>query len=212
VTIGGAFQQGPKFAFSALTLTGPAHARGADAIVADVPANPFKVPDRYAIGMVFRTNKGNPQKVWKLPEGFWLLCIEFDRVNYSQLVGDNYRTTTVTPTDPEGTVFAQGFRLDDSNQLRGGLEYTTDLSKKREWIVSFRTGLFYDPQHSPYYQPTDAATGFPNPRAALGFPKGSDEVHGSAGLGIVVGHLQVDFAADFARTGNTVALSTVYRF
>lgn len=44
------------------------------------------------------------------------------------------------------------------------------------------------------------------------FRKGKDDVHTSAGLGVVFGRLQFDAAANLADLGNTFVLSTVFGF
>jgi hypothetical protein len=209
-SVGAALQQGPKLGFAAKTVTGAANVNGAGFVVADVADNPFKVPDHYAAGLVFRPNE-EPRGVgifpasWKV-SGLWLISLEYDRVNFSQLIGDNYRNTQVTPDDPRGAVHQSGLRLDDSNRLRAGIEY--DILRANGRQIAIRGGLFYDPQHASYFQPDNEETGFPAPRSALGGLKQHDQFHRSVGLGVKLQRIQFDFAADFARA-NTFAISTV---
>ena len=104
-------------------------------------------------------------------------------------------------------------RFDDSNRVRGGAEYVVNLTAgATPRTLAIRGGFSSDPQHQFYYQPDDPATGMPDPRASLYFPKGKDAVHVSSGVGLVLGRLQVDAAFDVANIGHTFALSTVLGF
>lgn len=90
----------------------------------------------------------------------------------------------------------QRLTIDDANQVRAGVEYAINLSSDpaRPRALAVRGGLAYDPQHQSYFQADDPQTGMPAPRWALMFQKGEDDVHVSAGLGVVFGRLQFDAA------------------
>jgi hypothetical protein len=208
---GAAFQQGPSFTFRSTATTGAGHTAGAGITFLDLPDNPFKVPDRLSAGLTFSPN---PLAMG----GKWLTSVEYDRIQYSQLLGKNYRTTVAAADSLEARTFAAGFRVDDANAWRAGVEYTRsstpDPSSEivRTRSLALRGGVFFDPQHQPYFQPADPSTGFPNPRAVLGFPKGTDQWHRSLGLGIIFEKFRVDVAGDFAPLGNTFAISAGYIF
>lgn len=205
-SVGAAFQQGPNFEFGAETITGAQNVNGAGVVVARQTANPFKVPDHYALGLAFRPNPnaGN---------GFWLVSIEYDRVNFSQLIED-FREVATPAGNPEGAAVTERLTIDDANQIRAGVEYAINLSSgpARPRALAVRGGLAHDPQHQTYFQADDLHTGLPAPRWALMFQRGEDDVHVSAGLGVVFGRLQFDAAANLADLGNTFVLSTVFGF
>jgi long-chain fatty acid transport protein len=218
-TVGGSFRQGPKFSFTAQTARRVGLVplfRGIDVLpstgtcpvttpptcdrIVDVADNPFHVPDTFALGAVFR------------PSLFWRIGFEYDRVNFSQLV-DEFRQVSSGPDalglDPEGAFAAARTHVDDAHQLRAGAERTWVRSN---FSFAARGGVWYDPQHQPYFRVNDAATGMPAPRWALLFPKQDNEVHWTAGVGLVFGQrLQLDAAADFSEPADTYAVSMVVR-
>jgi hypothetical protein len=195
--VGASFRQGPKFAFRATTVTGPVNLTGSGRIVADEPRNPFRVPDTYAAGVLFR------------PSAPWRISAEYDLVLFGQL-NEDFRDVAQFEGDPEGDLFLRQVRLDDAHQVRVGTEYAVIF--RNGTVLAFRGGGWYDPQHQTYFA-SDPSTGLPAPRWALLFPKGSGTMHWSGGAGIVLGQrLQLDAAADFSDAIDIFSLSAVWRF
>jgi long-subunit fatty acid transport protein len=212
LAVGASFRRGPRFTFELKTVLGPAHEcvgnkvactdvqgnpqppRVAGHVEVAVPRNPFKVPDTYAIGLAF-----NPTQTTTL-------SLEYDRVQYSQLIADMpdaYRASAA-----ESAVLLSHMRLDDAHQVRVGFEYLKLL--RGTSILALQLGGWYDPDHTMHFRPDDPATGLPAPRFTLGFPPGSDQVHVTTGIGFVVSEsLQVDAAFDYSRTVKTFSLSAV---
>ena len=196
-SVGASFRKGPKFTFQAHTVTGPANLVGAGYVVADEVDNPFRVPDTFALGVSFR------------PSPAWRVGVEYDRVQFSQLIED-FREVGTPEGDPEGQLFLRQVRLNDADQLRAGGEYA--LIFRNGFVLAMRGGAWYDPQHQTYFE-SDPSTGLPAPRWAVLFPKGSGSMHWCGGLGFVLGqHLQVDASADFSDLVDTIAVSSVWRF
>ena len=113
------------------------------------------------------------------------LGFEWDRVGYSSILKDS----------PE-------FILKDANELRVGAEYVVLVSTP---VVAARLGAWFDPDHSIRYAGGDYVA-----QAVL--QPGSDEVHLSAGLGVVFKRLQLDVGVDFSDLVDTVSVSTIYTF
>lgn len=92
--------------------------------------------------------------------------------------------------------------IDDVDTLHLGAEYVfIDATP----IIALRLGAWLEPDHQVYATIDD-----PFLQALL--PKGDDEIHFSAGLGLAMQRFQVDLAVDFADNVDTVALSTVFNF
>ena len=193
---GGSFRQGPKFAFSTETVRGAASAVPGQVVVSQTD-NPFHVPDTYSAGAVYR------------PDEKWRLSVEYDRVQYHQLIED-FRNTAFFDGSPESVVVSALMKLDDSNQIRGGGEYLMLLSRSR--ALAFRAGTWWDPNHQPYFN-GDPATGLPAPRWAVLFPRRDGHMHVSGGIGFNTrSHFQLDAAVDFSELVDTFSISSVWRF
>ena len=208
LTFGASFRQGPKFNFELKTVVGAAHPCVGETRLAacdkEIPvgypvaetANPFKVPDTYAIGFAFR------------PFQTLTISFEYDRVRYSQMIEE--LRDPARPSEQESAVVLDGMRLDDSNQFRMGLEY---LKLFRTNILAMQLGAWYDPDHQMQFDASVPDTGFPAPRWALLFPAGRDAWHFTAGLGFVFSeHLQIDAGVDFSDPVKTLSVSTVVMF
>jgi long-subunit fatty acid transport protein len=200
LAMGGAFQQGPRFQFATRTelATG--------LVVADVPDNPFKVPDQYSAGIAFRPNPN-------ASSGQWLLSAEWNRVQFSQLM-DDFQEIGTPAGSFEGATTVARLTIDNADRVRAGGEYLLRLPMRAErlWTIALRAGAVYDPQHQIYFRAGDDRTGAPSPRAALYFMKGDDEYSTSAGIGLVLGRVQLDAAATFGGNTDVIALSTVFGF
>jgi long-chain fatty acid transport protein len=191
-SVGVAFHNGPRFTFHTTTVN-------RDGVSIIDQQNVFKVPDSFASGVAFRPNPnaGN---------NYWLVSAQFEHIWFSQIMED-FRESGTWRSNPEEIVTVEHLVLDDVNRVRGGLEFVTLVSGA---ALAFRTGLTHDPQHQLHFQPDDESTGFPDPRAALYFPRGHDDVQVAVGFGVALRRFQVDFAADFSNARNTYVLSAVF--
>lgn len=195
---GGSFRQGPKFEFSTETTRGDASGVPGQRVEGptDEP-NPFRVPDTYSAGAVYR------------PGELWRLSVEYDRVQFHQLI-DDFRDTAFFAGSPEGVVVAARMKMDNSNQIRGGGEYLLLLPESR--TLAFRGGVWWDPNHQAYFD-YDPATGRPAPRWAVLFPRRDGQVHVSGGVGFTTRrHFQLDAAFDLSDLVDTFSISSVWRF
>jgi long-subunit fatty acid transport protein len=194
--VGGSFRQGPKFEFSTDTRRGAASGIPGD-IVRQTSDNPFRVPDTYSIGVLYR------------PSELWRLSVEYDRVQYHQLI-DDLRDTAFYENNQESLVVLGRIRVNDSNQIRVGGEYLALLSGNRS--LAFRAGLWHDPNHQAYFD-GDPATGLPAPRWSLLFPRRDGNVYISGGIGFTTRrHFQLDGAVESSGQSHTFSISSVWRF
>jgi long-chain fatty acid transport protein len=111
------------------------------------------------------------------------LSFEWDRVKY-----------TAVSDEPD--------RIDDGDELHLGVEYARLQAVP---VIAFRAGIWLDPDHS-IRGPRD------NPLLSAFFPRGHDELHYTAGLGVAVERLQVDLGIDLSELSDTASLSAIYRF
>ena len=72
-------------------------------------------------------------------------------------------------------------------------------------IIAVRLGAWLEPDHQIRATGDDPFT-----RALL--PRGDDDMHYSAGLGVAMQRFQIDVAVDFADRLDTVSLSAIYNF
>ena len=195
-SVGASFRQGPRFAFSTRTVRGAASAVPGQ-VVTEQSDNPFKVPDTWSTGVVFRSAGG------------WRAAFEYDMVRFHQLI-DDFRNTAFFAGSPEGVVVSSRMRLPNSHQLRVGGERLLLLPRGR--VLALRAGGWWDPNHQAYFD-GDTATGLPAPRWAVLFPRRDGHPHVSSGIGFTTRrHLQVDAAIDLSALIDTVSISTVWRF
>ena len=138
--------------------------------------NFFGLPDTFGAGLSYRA-----------PDGRLTLSFEWDRVEYSDIVGG--------PQD-------DGFLLDDGDELHVGAEY---VFRRAPTVLAGRLGAWLDPDHRVGYRGGDYVA------TALYLP-GEDEVHLAAGLGAVFRRLQIDLGIDVSDPVSTVSLSTIYSF
>ncbi|MDH3552273.1 MAG: hypothetical protein OER22_06625, partial [Gammaproteobacteria bacterium] len=68
-----------------------------------------------------------------------------------------------------------------------------------------RFGTWFDPDHQLRATSDDLLA-----RALL--PRGEDEMHYTAGIGVAMQNFQVDLGVDFADRVDTVSLSAIYNF
>lgn len=125
------------------------------------------------------------------------LSLEVDRVRYSQLT-DNMQDAFGNPA-----IDVDRYVVDDANELHIGFEYLFLSSKV---IVPVRLGAWRDPDHKIRYDGQ-----FSEERAY--FRGGDDQVHYTAGVGLVVGTpFELDIAYDHSDTVKTASISAVLRF
>lgn len=195
-SIGGAFRQGPRFTFRAVSNRGPAHPSGRPGVGVDVPDNPFKVPDTFAAGVGYRP----------IPQ--LIVTFQYDFVQFSDLIED-FRRTSV-PSLQEAQAVEDNLRISDAHRPRAGLEYFRLLSGGH--VLSFRAGVWYDPEHIATFE-ADPETGFPSPRWAVFFPPGDGATHFTAGAGFTLQpYFQIDAAFDISDQRDTYSLSGLWRF
>jgi len=124
---------------------------------------------------------------YRAPDGRLTVSFQWDRVEYSSItdsLGFDDRT------------------IDDVDELHLGAEYVFLDSTP---IIAVRLGAWLEPDHQ-----VRATTDEPFNRALL--PRGEDEIHFSAGLGVAMPGFQIDLGVDFADQVNTVSLSAIYSF
>jgi hypothetical protein len=92
--------------------------------------------------------------------------------------------------------------MDDVNELHLGAEYVFIGSTP---IVAVRFGAWLEPDHR-----MRSAVDNVFSRALL--PRGKDELHLSAGLGVAMQGYQIDLAVDLADHLDTWSLSVIYNF
>jgi long-chain fatty acid transport protein len=195
-SLGGVYRQGPDFTFQATSSPGP----GAIApFVASSQRTPFHVPDVYGLGLGFR------------PRESLRFALDYDHVSYSQLTHgfvDIFNLSKLTPSDPEAPEIKptdpelDKFRIDDANEVHLGAEYAF----LQHWpVVILRAGAWYDPDHSLRFEGQNV--GF---RAV--FRRRGDQMHYTAGTGLVLRRLQVDAAIDYSQRISVVSVSTGFRF
>jgi len=193
VNVGIVWRPNGKLGFGAVYRQGPSfHLNvrnvGADGTVfVDTEAS-FHVPDVYSVGASYR------------PLDALTLSAEVRRVKYSQLTGglvDLFHSTDPTRAELDR------FNADDATEIHVGLEY---LFLGMTNPIAVRVGSWWDPDHKIVFDGQDNA-------ARAMFREGSDELHYTAGVGVVFGdHFQLDAAYDTSDLIDTASLSAVARF
>lgn len=92
--------------------------------------------------------------------------------------------------------------IDDVNELHLGIEYVFLESTP---IIAVRFGTWHEPDHQMRATSNDILA-----RALL--PRGKDEMHYAAGIGIAMQNFQIDLGVDFADRVDTLSLSAIYNF
>ena len=124
---------------------------------------------------------------YRAPDGRITVTFQWDRVVYSNIVDS----------------LGLGDRaMDDVDELHLGAEYVFLGSTP---IIAVRLGTWLDPDHQ-----MRATSGGPFALAMM--PRGEDEMHYAAGLGIAMQRFQIDLGVDFADRVDTVSLSVIYNF
>jgi hypothetical protein len=208
-SLGTSFRQGGEFEFDSTWATGPAHPSIPSRLIQQSNDILFNVPDTFSLGVSYR------------PIDVFLVSVQYDRVQYSQLLngdGDGRPVETTgkftTATDEfglrEGEALVNGFSREDANQVRFGGEWA---ALRAPVAVFVRLGGWYDPNHALTFTNPDPSFARPILVAteAAGRP-GPDEWHFSAGAGVSFSSFQVDGAFDLSDRFNTFSLSSVFYF
>ncbi len=171
----------------------------------------FAVPDVLSLGFA-----------WK-PEVAWTLSAEVTHVRYSRLEPkSNILFSGLENPNSCGDFDLQGtpqdvpcrssasrlerFVIDDANELHLGVEYVF----RGRTPLALRLGAWFDPDHQLRFAGTGPP---PEDRFEAPFGPGSDEIHTTGGLGIVLGgKFQIDVGFDFSARADLASLSSVYRF
>ncbi len=124
---------------------------------------------------------------YRAPDGRLTVSFQWDRVEYS---------------DIPSSLGLDDMTIDDADELHFGAEYVFLGSTP---IIALRLGTWLEPDHQMRATVDDPLT------AALS-PRGDDDMHYAAGLGIALQRFQVDLALDFADRVDTIALSAIYNF
>lgn len=175
---------------------GGVYRQGAEALLAGVvtagPAGDFGVPP----GTVLAEGKDGPVEfpdiyglglAYRSVDGRLTLSFQWDHVEYS---------------DIPRSLALDDQTIDDANELHLGAEYVFLDSTP---IIALRFGSWREPDHQMRAVTDDAFT-----RALM--PRGKDEMHYAAGLGVAMDNFQIDFAVDFGDRADTVSLSAIYGF
>jgi hypothetical protein len=124
---------------------------------------------------------------YRAPGGRLTMSFQWDRVEYSSIV------------DSLGLADRA---MDDADELHLGGEYVFIGSTP---IIAVRLGAWLETDHL-----FRAAIDESLDRALL--PRGEDEMHYAAGIGVAMQRFQIDLAADFSDGVDTVSLSAIYNF
>lgn len=197
------YRQGGEFDFEGasfergLTQTGPATlVRFFEPVTAAAAGQApwpgvFNVPDILGFGLAAS------------PSDTWVVALDWNRVNYSDLTEELLDITNVTGGTNQGRlVRGSEFELEDGDEVRLGVQHAI-LSESRGADVFIRGGAWLDPEHIVRY------TG-PEPAFRAVFRGGDDELHYSGGMGIRLPRFQLDFGADLSQRVNTFSLATVF--
>jgi long-chain fatty acid transport protein len=235
--IGLAYRSAPEFDYTARNIAGPnflAPLLGTQGVftgqlLADQTVG-FKAPDTLGVGFSWR------------PSDNLTLNLDVNKINYSNLGegnvtpflnGPDNPLTIVTQVPvtingeviPAGTAINDIFAspgeiaaarlvgIDDVIEPRLGMEY---IFSELRFPLALRLGTWYEENHTLRFQGEVAgATNDDLLNAQLNavvFSTGEDEMHYSAGLGIVFSSFQVDAAFDTSDRHDIFSLSGVWRF
>jgi len=181
--LGAFFREGPEFELTATVIAGPLDEDGApEGTVTGSGTSPISFPDVFGLGLS-----------WQSADGRWTVGFEWDRVQYSAILGDL-----------DGDDFDIGdISLEDGNEYHLGTEYAFLGSTP---VAAIRFGIWSDPDHRASHDGRDDIL-----QAAL-LPLGDDQFHYALGFGLSFERFQLDFAAEFSELVNTVSVSGIYRF
>lgn len=181
-SFGGFYRQGPELDLRVIETVGPADDEVPEGTIELDAVTPLRLPDTYGLGVAFRSG-----------DGAWTVAFEWTRVEYASITA-SLNTAVFDPDQID---------LDNGDELHFGIEYVFTRAKP---IVGLRLGAWHDPAHSVGSGPD--ADIF---EAAI-FQAGNDEIHLTAGFGVVFERFQIDVGADISDLADVYSLSIVYRF
>lgn len=183
-SFGAVYRDGPEFDFIGTFTGGPASTEPGRIDTSVGGRGMFHVPDLWGLGVAFRLSDAA------------LLTLDWDHVDYSDVDDDLLNMIRVGRSDPENYV------VDSGDEIHLGFEY---VALRLRYPVALRLGAWLDPDHKIHYIGE-------RPIAQARFRSGTDEIHLSAGLGLVVGKVQIDLAGDVSDRVDTLSLSTVVSY
>lgn len=197
-SIGAVYRQGPEFEFTERVVF-----EGVGG--GEPPATGrFNIPDVWGLGLAFR------------PSDVVTITFDYDRIEYSVLA----EGFEAGPFGLSPDLFA----VDDGEELHLGFEYVFAGLK---YPLALRAGIWEDPAHRlRFVGSTDVVGSNDLGQAILNsldasdrraadilYFNSTDEVHYSAGFGLVFGErFQLDAAVDLSDLIDTLSLSGVFRF
>jgi long-subunit fatty acid transport protein len=125
--------------------------------------------------------------VYQDKDGHLSVTFQWDRINYSSIVD---------------SLQLDDRAMDNVDELHLGVEYVFLASTP---VIALRLGTWLDPDHR---MRNTSERVF----AEALLPRGDDQLHFSAGLGLAMQRFQIDFAVDFADQLDAVSLSAIYNF
>jgi long-chain fatty acid transport protein len=187
VSLGAVYRQGPDFQFVYQVVCGPVDPLGCSPLAGQVTA-PFNVPDVWGVGFAFH------------PTDTLTITLDYDNVEYTALTADFVIFPEAPGTEPTD------FVVDDADEVHMGLEY---VFAQMKYPLALRVGAWHDPAHQTRFIGDNQ---FLQTLWASG-DEVDDEVHYSAGFGLVFGQrFQLDAAVDLSDRVDTGSLSAVLRF
>jgi hypothetical protein len=147
----------------------------------------FKVPDTFALGASAAITRS------------LLVTAEYTRVFHAQLFSDY---VDVLVRQGESRERLGRFSIDDANEFHLGVEYLVPVPGR----PAIRGGVWFDPDHSVHYAPTEAYD-FLDERIAVSLSSGRDLWHYTAGTMISV-HPRVDISVALDRSSRSTVVST----
>ncbi|HEV3076695.1 MAG TPA: outer membrane protein transport protein [Thermoanaerobaculia bacterium] len=199
LTLGASYKRGPRFKMDECFPTSPgnpcfqglAQGRGGFQVT-----DSFHAPDQFAFGIAF------------LPNDVLTALVEYDRVQYSQLLDGN----RLGAFDVGGHTYK--FDLNDANEVRLGVEY--QFKRPNGEAFTIMGGGWYDPDHTLTFNaasfdsaPAGESLRF---RGAYFQPTGKNLIHVSAGAEVAVERFQLDVGIDHSERADTLAISAVIHF
>jgi len=178
----------------------------------------FHVPDSYSLGVAYR------------PLDRLTISVEAARIEYEDLLdgftsGMNvltFKDCNTSNCSPNNNHPGAKFVVEDRTEVHLGAEYIFTIGANP---LAVRLGLYTDPDNrvrADFEEHTLSTFGFfpANPQDGQSilstndsFPERDDELHITAGAGIVIQErFQVDVAVDFSDIADQYVLSSIYRF
>ncbi|MCP4396514.1 MAG: hypothetical protein GY801_04250 [bacterium] len=193
VSIGAVYRSGARFTVSETNF---AKGTGGEVVgvtdpESDLAVFTLKVPDSFGVGIAFRATE------------FFTLALDLVHIRYKDLLKD-----FDIFNNPDNYT-KENYTINNITEIHAGMEYILPFDKR---LLALRAGVYHEPDHTLRFVGTTGDSVYD----ILGkewFPGGDDQIHLTAGLGLVVNkYFQIDTAADIAEKKTQLSLSAVYRF